>query len=85
VVGRHVEISADLEEVVVTCGGAQVARHARCWAAHQSITDPAHAAAAAQLRRAHRLAAVPAIATSVEQRSLADYDRLFGLTGQGSA
>jgi transposase len=84
-VGRHVEVSADLDQVVVTCGGAQVARHARCWAAHQSITDPAHAAAAAQLRRARRQATAPAIATGVEQRSLADYDRLFGLADQESA
>jgi transposase len=81
-VGRRVEITAGLEEVAVTCGGTLVARHARCWAAHQTITDPAHAAAAAQLRRAHRLATVPAIATSVEQRSLADYDRLFGLADE---
>jgi hypothetical protein len=60
-----------------------VARHARCWAAHQTITDPAHAAAAAQLRRARRLAAVPALQTMVEQRSLADYDRVFGGAGHG--
>jgi transposase len=84
-VGRRVEIAAGLDQVVVTCGSTQVARHSRCWAAHQSITDPAHAAAAAQLRRAHRLATAPAISTAVEQRSLADYDRLFGLTGQESA
>jgi transposase len=84
-VGRRVEIAAGLEEVVVTCGSTLVARHARCWAAHQSITDPAHAAAAAQLRRARRPAATPAISMQVEQRNLADYDRLFGLAGQQSA
>ena len=84
-VGRRVEIAAGLEEVVVTCGSSQVARHPRCWAAHQSITDPAHAAAAAQLRRAHRRDRAPAISTVVEQRSLADYDRMFGVAGQESA
>jgi len=84
-IGRRVEIAADLDQVVVTCGSAQVARHPRCWAAHQSITDPAHAAAAAALRRARRPAAGPAISTVVEQRSLADYDRLFGGAGQESA
>ena len=57
----------------------------RCWAAHQTITDPVHAAAAADLRRARRLAAVPAIQATVEQRSLADYDRLFGLASEGTA
>ncbi len=85
VIGRRVEICAGLEEVTVTCGGMLAARHSRCWAAHQTITDPAHAAAAAQLRRVHRLAAAPAIAASVQQRSLADYDRLFGLADQESA
>ncbi len=84
-IGRRVEITAGLEKVAVTCGGAPVARHARCWAAHQTITDPVHAAAAAQLRRARQPAAVPAVSLAVEQRSLADYDRLFGLTGQESA
>jgi transposase len=85
VVGRQVQITASLQEVIVTCGGAEVARHARCWAAHQTITDPAHATAAAQLRRARRLPAVAAVHTAVEQRSLADYDRLLGLTSQGNA
>ena len=51
VIGRTVEVAAGLDEVRVTCLGRQVARHPRCWAAHQSITDPGHAAAAAQLRR----------------------------------
>ena len=36
---------ADLDRVVVTCGGRVVADHARCWADHQTITDPDHAAA----------------------------------------
>jgi transposase len=84
-VGRRVEITAGLDQVVVTCGGAQVAAHARCWAAHQSITDPTHAAAAAQLRRARRLATTPPIGTAVQQRSLADYDRLFGLASEGTS
>jgi transposase len=78
-VGRRVEVTADLEQVVVTLEGTEIARHDRCWADHQSITDPAHAAAAADLRRSRRLAAVRPIDTDVEHRSLSDYDRLFGL------
>ena len=81
-VGRQVEVCADLDQVVITCGGSRVGCHDRCWAAHQSITDPAHAAAAAQMRRARRLAAVPVTSTTVQQRSLADYDRLFGLASE---
>jgi transposase len=77
-VGRRVAVTADLEQVSVSCDGSDVARHRRCWARHQSITDPAHAAAAAKLRAARRLAAAPTAMTEVEQRDLADYDRLFG-------
>lgn len=78
-VGRRVTVVADLEQVNVFSDGIEVAAHRRCWARHQSVTDPTHAAAAAQLRAARRLAAVPSVSTEVEQRSLADYDRLFGL------
>jgi transposase len=78
-VGRRVGIAADLEHVVVTLQAADVGRHERCWADHQSITDPAHAAAACQLRQARRLVAVPAVDTDVEHRSLTDYDRMFDL------
>lgn len=78
-VGRRVEVAADLEHVVVTLQGGEVARHERCWADHQSITDPRHAAAASELRQSRRLVAVPAVDTDVEHRSLADYDRMFNL------
>ncbi|MHA6779638.1 IS21 family transposase [Pseudonocardia saturnea] len=78
-VGRRVTVVADLEQVRVFCDAVEVARHQRCWARHQSITDPAHAAAAAELRAARRLGVVPTASTEVEQRSLTDYDRMFGL------
>jgi transposase len=85
VIGRAVEVAAGLEEVTVTCGGRQVAWHRRCWAAHQSITDPGHAAAAAWLRQArHRVTARPAD-TPVQQRVLSDYDRILGTGDQGAA
>jgi transposase len=78
-VGRRVEVVADLDQVRVTCAGRTVAVHPRCWADHQTITDPEHAAAAAALRQA--LTARPASPPvgEVEQRSLADYDAAFGL------
>jgi len=80
-VGRRVQLAAGLDEVVVTCGGTEVARHARCWADHQSITDQVHAAAAAEMRQARRLVPVPKVDTNVEHRALTDYDRLLGLDG----
>jgi hypothetical protein len=78
-VGRWVDVLADLDEVRVFCAGRRVAAHHRCWARGQTITDPAHHAAAAALRRAHRLAAVPVVDTEVQQRNLADYDRITGV------
>ncbi|RDI58973.1 hypothetical protein DFR76_1228 [Nocardia pseudobrasiliensis] len=84
-IGRHVEVRADLQHVVVTCGGVEVARHHRCWANHQTLSDPEHVAAAAQMRRSRRLAAVPVFDTSVEHRDLSAYDRLFDLDSEGIA
>jgi transposase len=78
-VGRRVEVRADTSRVEVTCDGRSVATHIRCWAAHQSITDPLHRDAATLLRAAHRLAKTTPIRTEVEHRDLADYDRMFGL------
>jgi transposase len=84
VIGRRVEVTADLHRVRVTCDGRVAADHERCWARHQTISDPAHVAAAGALRSARRLAAVPAPrGDEVEQRDLAVYDRLTG--GQGVA
>ena len=80
VIGRRVEVAADLARVVVTCGGKVVADHARAWADHQSITDPEHAAAAAVMRQTRSRVAVPEVAGEVEQRPLSDYDTVFGLT-----
>src|SRR5262245_22019264 len=51
-IGRLVDINASLDTVTVTCDGQVVARHRRSWAKHGVVTDPAHKAAAAQLRRA---------------------------------
>jgi hypothetical protein len=67
----------------VFCDGRPVAAHGRCWAAHQSITDPLHRDAATLLRAAHRLAAKASpVRTEVEHRDLADYDRMFGLDSE---
>jgi transposase len=81
-VGRRVGVVADLEQVRVWCDGRLVADHARCWARHQTISDPAHLAAAAQLRQ--QRAALGATnprhgAEEVQLRLLTDYDHAFGL------
>lgn len=84
VIGRRVEVAADLEQVTVTCQGRLVAEHRRCWADHQSLTDPAHAAAAVELRQARRLVTVRPVDTAVEHRVLSDYDRALGVDSEDS-
>jgi transposase len=78
VVGRRVEVTADLDRVQVHCDGQLVADHARCWARHQTISDPAHLRAAAKLR-AERAAVTRRDEGEVQLRCLADYDAAFGL------
>ncbi len=79
VIGRRVDVVADLERVRVWGDGRLVADHERCWARHQTLTDPDHARAAARLRAEHRTATRGEPA-EVELRCLADYDTVFGLT-----
>ena len=77
-VGRRVEVRADLQVVTVTLAGRQVARHVRCWARHQSITDSDHATAAAAMR-GQLVQQQPPLADEVQRRALSDYDVAFGL------
>jgi transposase len=80
-IGRRIEVVADLQRVRVLCGGRVAADHERAWAWHQTITDPAHLTAAKALRR-QRLAVVrPAAEPPVQVRALADYDAALGLDG----
>lgn len=82
-VGRKVQVSAGLATVTVTLGGRVVAEHDRCWARHQSITDPAHHHAALALAsRAARPAPPPDQDDAVEQRDLGVYDTAFGIQGE---
>lgn len=78
-IGRRVEVAADLHRVRVSCHGRVAADHERVWAWHQTITDPEHHAAAKAIQR-ERLRPVPPIQqTTVELRSLADYDTALGI------
>jgi transposase len=78
-VGRRVEVRADLERIQAFCDGRLVADHGRCWARHQTLSDPAHLAAAAQLRHQRAVPGHPSDAGEVQLRCLADYDAAFGL------
>ena len=51
VIGRRIELVADLHQIKAFCDGRVVADHERIWAWHQTISDPEHVAAAKALRR----------------------------------
>ena len=79
VIGRFVDVTADLSRVEVRHEGRLVAAHDRVWARGMTITDPAHVAAAKLLREQLQR---PRPAPSLDEalvRDLADYDRAFGL------
>jgi transposase len=78
VIGRRVEVTADLTRVQARCDGRLVADHPRCWARHQTLTTPAHADTAARLRE-QRLRIARHSPQLVELRRLADYDTAFGV------
>jgi transposase len=81
VIGRRIEVHADLERIRAFCDGRLVADHERIWARHQTLTDPAHRRAAAALRRDRLRLVAPAAEPQVQIRALADYDDAFGLDG----
>ena len=82
VIGRFVDVHADLARVEVRHDGRLVAAHDRVWARGQTITDPAHVAAAKVLREQYQLPR-PADPDEGLARDLADYDRAFGLIDGG--
>lgn len=81
VIGRRIEIVADLDRVRVFSEGKIVADHERVWAWHQTLTDPDHLEAAKVLRRT-RVGALRPVRepdAEVELRALSDYDTALGI------
>jgi transposase len=85
VIGRRVEVLADLHRVRVLCDGRVVADHDRIWAKHQTISADEHVTAAKALRAARVGLLRPAPPAEVEIRPLSDYDTALGLTDGGVA
>jgi transposase len=81
VIGRRVEVVADLTRVRAFSDGRIVSDHDRVWAKHQTISDPEHVAAAKLLRRDRIGLVRPAPEPEVEVRALSDYDAALGLDG----
>ncbi|MFF4291543.1 IS21 family transposase [Streptomyces sp. NPDC001601] len=92
-IGHQVTVLTDNEQVVVlTSGGEIVAQHARCWARHQTLTDPEHAEAGQAMRQEvrrrptgqiHAVGSASGPLVEVEQRELGSYDRLFTVIDGG--
>jgi hypothetical protein len=90
VIGRFVDVVADLTTVTITCAGRLVGSHQRCWSTHQTITDSAHVTTAAGLRTAFKARTTQmrgpgaqrttGVGAVVGVRALSDYDDLFDLT-----
>lgn len=83
VIGRRIEIVADLERVRVFSAGRVAADHERVWGWHQALSDPEHVEAAKVLRRGRIGVLRPAPEPEVEQRALTDYDTAFGIDIEG--
>ena len=79
VIGRRIEVIADLHRVRAVCDGKTVADHERIWAWHQTISDPDHVAAAKTLRRERVGVLRPVTEPDVQIRCLHDYDTALGL------
>jgi hypothetical protein len=83
-IGRMVDVAADLERVRVRCEGRIVAEHVRTWARGATVTDPVHVERAAWLRKQFQQPRAVAASGDDLARDLADYDRAFGLHDQFS-
>jgi transposase len=87
VIGRFVDVTASLDEVIVRCDRQIVAAHERCWANEQVLRDPAHLERAQQLRHElnekrrdqERSVRRHTDGTPVPIRALSEYDALFGV------
>jgi transposase len=79
VIGRRIEVIADLHRVQALCDGRLVADHERIWAWHQTLSDPEHVAAAKLLGRERVGVLRPVTEPDVQIRCLDDYDQALGL------
>ena len=79
VIGRRIDVTVDLDWVVVSCAGEEVARHRRSLCPHRTITAVEHARARREYKQRAHSEAHGGPEVSVEQRNLSDYDRALGV------
>ena len=78
-IGRIVDVTADLERIRVRVEGRIVTDHVRVWARGTTVTDPAHVEAAGWLRKQFQQPRLAVAAGDDLVRDLRDYDRAFGI------
>lgn len=78
VIGRIVDVTADLQQVRVHAESRLVTEHHRVWARGGTLTDPCHVETAARLRKQFQQPRTVAGPDDLA-RDLGDYDRAFGL------
>jgi transposase len=78
-IARRIEVTADLDFVVVTCAGEEVARHRRSLALHRTLTAVDHARARREMRQRSLDKDTDVADVDVEQRDLAVYDKVLGI------
>jgi hypothetical protein len=82
-IGRMVDVTADLERIRVRVEGRVVTEHVRVWARGTTVTDPAHVETAGWLRKQFQQPRLAVAAGDDLVRDLGDYDRAFGLNDTG--
>jgi hypothetical protein len=80
-IGRFVDVPADLSRVEVRHETRLVAAHDRVWARGMTLADPGHVAAARVLREQYQQPRPTQDLDDGLLRDLADYDRAFALPG----
>jgi hypothetical protein len=85
VIGRFVDVTADLSRVEVRHAGRLVATHERVWARGMTITAPTHVEAAKVLREQFQHPRATVHDSGDLGRDLAEYDHAFGLIQGGPA
>jgi Mu transposase, C-terminal domain len=78
-IGRRIDVTADLDFVVVTCAGEEVARHRRSLAPHRTITAVDHARARREMSKRSLDDDAAGVDVDVEQRDLTVYDQALGI------
>ena len=80
-IGRMVDVTANLDEVTVTADGRLVAHHAGSWACGDDRHRPDACRGGGSAAR--RSSSSPTVAEDPLRRDLADYDRAFGVSIDG--